>query len=195
MADIEDIEEAPSIFPGIVSGDYSLILRAPGFSQFPNARNISAANRFLEITTDDDLRNFCGVHGNDEDALLAPEIPKPETTLVAPSENRGPETTAMGPKRWFALKRNANSYLSRIRHDKTLRTKGSNPYGRNGVGRCENCRKWHQKVRASFCGGRLIENSVNMTIRKNPVKCVFYTGCHAVQNCGVRRWKRLGRAH
>jgi len=188
MADIKDMEEAP-----FASSGYLLFFRAPDSSQsFPN---VSATNRFLELTTDDDLRNFWGAHGNDKDALPAPDIPEPETTSVAPSENRGPEATAMGPKRRFTLKGNTNSYLSRTRHDKTPRTKGSNRYGRKGVRRCENCRKWRQKVRASFCGGCLIENSVNITVRKIPVKSVFYTGFHAVRNCGVRRWKRTGRTH
>lgn len=167
-------------FSTISSGAMAdLFFRAPDSSQsVPNPRYISTANRFLEITTDDDLLNFWGTHGNDEDAVPPPE----ETTLVASSENRRPEATAMGHKR-------------RTRHDKTPRPQGSNRYGRKGVQRCRNCRKGRQKVGASFCGGCLIENSVNITVRKIPVKGVFYTGFDAVRNCGGRRWKRTCRKH
>jgi len=82
-----------------------------------------------------------------EDAIQPDQGGPPvDCTAVLNRVEQRPITTTIA-KRFLPNSTKTNS--DRNRHDKKPREKSPNLYGRKGVPRCLNCRKWRQKVRNS----------------------------------------------
>jgi len=147
MADIDYFEDIQWLPLDLGPIDSSLFFATDSLSQFEmNPSDIPPQERFMELPMESE--NDFSLAASAELNTGAQDSPLEERALEVDhlQTSRQPSQVARNPvaKRLSLPIKLAD--VGSTRHDKKPRVVAPNPYGRKGVPRCANCRKWRQKV-------------------------------------------------